>query len=85
MRKSIGTKEQEVFQALLKQCRLDVGLTQVQLAELLKTPRSRISDYEKGARRMDLPQLKHYLDAMGVSVTTFVEAFVALCDHNAEG
>ena len=80
MQKSIGTREQE----LLKRHRLAAGLTQINLVDLLDVPRSRISDYETGARRMDLPQLKRYVEAMGTPLTVFVEQFVELYHSSSE-
>jgi transcriptional regulator with XRE-family HTH domain len=79
LRKSIYTPEQKALQTLLKACRMNAGLTQEQLAELLGVPPSRISDYERGGRRLDLPQLKTYVEAMGVPITVFVQRFSELC------
>lgn len=79
MQKSIHTHEQQVFQSLLKKVRKEQGLTQVELAERLDTVVSRISDYENGNRRMDLPQLLHYCVALRIDLTDFVRRFVTEC------
>lgn len=77
MQKSIGRPEQEILQRLLRQCRKEAGLTQRGLAERLQSGHSRISEYETGERRMDLVQLREYLDAVGVSLADFVFRFEA--------
>lgn len=75
MQKSIHTDEQKHFQEMLKAIRKEANLTQVELAKRLNTHHSRISDYENGERRLDLVQLKHYCNALGVTLTEFVERF----------
>lgn len=75
MRKSIGTREQEILQNLLKRCRVEAGLTQRDLAARLGTGPSRISEYENGERRMDLVQLADYTAAMGIALPHFVNLF----------
>ena len=72
MRKSIHTTQQKHFQALLRQIRKEAGLTQVELAARLHTPHSRVSDYERGERRLDLIQLRSYLKVMRVDLAVFV-------------
>ena len=79
MRKSIHSDPQRVFQKLLRQVRNEAGLTQKQLAARLNTPHSRISDYERGGRRMDLVQLMVYCEALGIELRTFVDRFLRMC------
>ncbi|PJZ51099.1 helix-turn-helix domain-containing protein [Leptospira saintgironsiae] len=54
MAKTIYTEEYKIFQKLLKKAREDAGLTQVDVAEALKTPQSFISKIEAGDRRIDV-------------------------------
>ncbi len=75
VQKSIYSTYQKQLEALLRQVRLETGLTQKQLAERLDTPHSRISDYERGVRRLDLIQLRHYCEAVGLSLREFVNRF----------
>lgn len=75
MQKSIYSSYQKCLEVLLRQVRLEAGLTQKQLAERLDTPHSRISDYERGVRRLDLVQLRQYCEAIGVSLRDFVNRF----------
>lgn len=69
MEKSIRTAEYQRLCALLRQLRVDAGLTQVQVADRLGEPQSFVSKYESGERRLDVIELKHVVDALG---TTFV-------------
>lgn len=79
MQKSIHSTPQLVLQRLLRTVRREVGLTQKELAARLESSHSRISDYERGGRRMDLVQLKVYCEAMGVDLNVFVERFLVEC------
>ena len=60
---------------LLREIRKEAKLTQVELAERLETPHSRISDYERGGRRLDLVQLREYCMALDVTLRQFVDRF----------
>ena len=75
MQKSIHTVQQHRFLKLLKQVRLEAGLTQVELAKKLDTPHSRISDYERGERRLDMIQLRQYCEAVKITLREFVDRF----------
>jgi transcriptional regulator with XRE-family HTH domain len=75
MQKAIGTREQEILQRLLKECRLEAGLTQRELAARLNTIHTRIGGYERGERRMDLVQLGEYTAALGIPLVRFVERY----------
>ncbi|MCR1794154.1 helix-turn-helix domain-containing protein [Leptospira sp. WS58.C1] len=54
MAKTIYTEEYKIFQKLLKKAREEAGLTQVDVADALKTPQSFISKVEAGDRRIDV-------------------------------
>lgn len=73
MQKSIYTPPQRQFLVLLRQARVEAGLTQIELSERLQVPQSRISDYERGNRRMDLLELYQYCKALNVSLAGFVK------------
>ncbi|KDQ04369.1 helix-turn-helix domain-containing protein [Rhodococcus qingshengii] len=68
MEKSIYSAEYKQLCALLRQLRLDAGLTQVTVARHLGVPQSFVSKYESGERRLDLIELKHVADAIGLSI-----------------
>ena len=60
--------EQFKIGALLKQARLDAGLTQEQVANKLKTGKSAISRIENHAEDIRLSTLVNYAQALGKSL-----------------
>ncbi|WP_337587310.1 helix-turn-helix transcriptional regulator, partial [Pseudomonas aeruginosa] len=58
LEKSVYRDENLILSRLLRQCRVDSGLTQGQFAAALKRPQSFVSDRERGSRRLDLVQLR---------------------------
>jgi transcriptional regulator with XRE-family HTH domain len=75
MRPSIGTTEHKRLVGLLRQIRLDAGLTQVDLAKRLREPQAFVSRYETGERRLDLLELREVCHAVGISLRHFVREF----------
>ena len=75
MQKSIYTDQQRRFLGLLRAVRKEAGLTQVQLAARLDTLQSRITDYERGVRRLDLMELRQICEAVGIPLLEFVRRF----------
>ena len=69
------TAKQKRLEILLKQARIDAGLTQKELAQRLETSHTRVSDYERGQRRMDLVELDFYCEALGISLQDFVRRY----------
>ena len=63
--------------ALLRQIRLDAGLTQNQLAETLGQSQSYVSKYETGEQRLDLTELEAICAGAGISLKTLVERYIA--------
>ena len=75
MQKSIYTAQQRRFLELLRAVRKEAGLTQEQLAARMDTLQSRITDYERGIRRLDLMELRQVCEAVGVPLLEFVRRF----------
>ncbi len=82
MQKSIYTDQQRLFLALLRQVRKDADLTQTELAERLGTLQSRITDYERGVRRLDLMELRQVCEAVNVPLLEFVRRFEEMLSSN---
>jgi transcriptional regulator with XRE-family HTH domain len=61
---------------LLKQIRVDAGLTQAELAEKIGQTQSYVSKYENGEQRLDIIELESVCKATGVSLMTFVERYL---------
>ena len=75
MEKSVYRDENLVLLRLLKQCRVEAGLTQVQFAQALERPQSFASDIERGLRRLDLVQLRDICKALNVGLVEFALRF----------
>jgi len=50
------------------------GLTQMQLAVLLKRPQSFVSKYERGERRLDFIEVLEIADTLHIDVTDLVRS-----------
>jgi len=70
-------RDQELLLSLFRNAREERGLSQSELARLLKKPQSFVSKYEGGARRLDLLELKTVCDTLGIDVVEFVRRFAA--------
>ena len=75
MEKSVYREENLVLLRLLKQCRVEAGLTQMQFAQALERPQSFASDIERGLRRLDLVQLRDICIALNIGLAEFVQRF----------
>ena len=62
MGKTIRTKEYGIIIEKLRQARLDLGLTQVEVAKKLKRPQSYVSKCEAGEQRVDILELKRFAE-----------------------
>lgn len=75
MAKSLFTREYREFAELLREKRLEAGLTQVELAERSAFPQSYISKFERGELRVDVVQLDKLCRAMNVDLADFAKAY----------
>jgi len=73
--KSIFTPKQRALQEQLKAVREKAGLTQHELARVLRRPQSFVSKVESGERVLDLLELQQFCIATGTSLKKFVEQF----------
>ncbi len=72
MNRSHSATEQAVFQALLRQVRVEAGLRQADLAKRLGRHQSFVSKYESGERRLDVLELRRVCRAIGIPLSDFV-------------
>jgi transcriptional regulator with XRE-family HTH domain len=80
MPKSVFSPGYERFRELLIQARKDAGLTQVEVASLLKRPQSYVSKYENSERRLDLIEFLEIADVLrldAVTVLRDLQAYIA--------
>ncbi len=75
MAKSIYSVGQQRLQRLLRQVRVEAGITQTDLALRLKKPQSFVSKYESGERRLDLVELQQVCGGLGIGLVEFVRRF----------
>lgn len=66
MTKSAFSRKQAQFRKILVQARRDAGLTQVALAKRLGRPQSFVSKFERGERRLDVPEFLDVARALGI-------------------
>ena len=62
------------FLELLRQARLESGLTQVELAQALALPQSYVSKCEIGERRLDVLEARAWILALGGNPAAFFES-----------
>jgi transcriptional regulator with XRE-family HTH domain len=74
--KSLHSKEQLAFRELLIETRRQAGLTQYELAELLKRPQSFIAKYEGGERRLDVVEFIAIARAMNSDPIRIIRALI---------
>ncbi len=60
----VQSREYKVVGAALAAARDHAGLTQAQLARLLRKPQSFVSNYERGQRRIDVLELLRIVEAL---------------------
>lgn len=62
--------------ALLREVRVEAGLTQAAVAKRIGQTQSYVSKYEQGEQRLDLLELQAVCNAVGIQITEFVRRFV---------
>lgn len=71
-RKSIYSPGYEMVLTLLRETRLDAGLTQAELCQRLHRPRNYVSKCESGERRVDVLEWVEFLVGCGADPVTFL-------------
>jgi transcriptional regulator with XRE-family HTH domain len=80
--KSIHSPEYDELKRLLRDVRLERGLTQSELAARLDVTQSLVSKVEQGERRLDLVELQAWCGALGISLVSFVRRFQSSTRRN---
>lgn len=60
------------YYLFLRQLRIELGLTQKQLAKLIGSPQSYVSKYESGEQKLDLIDLNMICQALGTNLIDFI-------------
>lgn len=72
MQKSLHSSQYAIFLEQLRQARLQAGVSQAELARLLRVEQSLISKCERGIRRLDVVELQLWIQALGLDLSGFV-------------
>ncbi len=72
----------KIFREMLTETRLRQGMLQSDVAEKLGKNQSFVSKYERGERRLDLPEFLELADALNINVTEFVKEYKARLEKN---
>lgn len=85
MEKSIFTNEHRAFVRLLRETRQAAGVTQVQLADKMRTTQSIVSKWERGELRLDFVQLHRICRVLGITLVAFAGEFENRMKRPAKG
>lgn len=73
----IHAPKYKLFRELLTEARLAKGLLQSDVADRLGKNQSFVSKYERGERRLDLPEFIEVADAIGINANEFIKQYRA--------
>ena len=83
MKASIYTSDYGHFLAELRSARTAADVSQLQLAEALGQPQSYVSKCERGARRLDVVELRAWVAALGGDSVAFMASLEERIARNA--
>ena len=69
MPKTIYREEHRLLAKLLRDLRAQAGLTQAEMAPHIGRPQNRVSDFERGGRRIDVIEFIDYCMALNIDPT----------------
>lgn len=72
VKKSIYTAQHGVLITLLRDLRVEAGLTQIELAKRIGKDQTFVSKYESGERRLDILELREICQTLGIGLDKFV-------------
>ena len=70
------TVKKQRLASLLREIRIQAGLTQAAVAKRIGQTQSYVSKYEQGEQRLDLMELEEVCTAVGISLTDFVRRYL---------
>lgn len=76
MARSTHHQEYQAFLGLLRDLRVDAGVTQIMLAKKLGNTQTFISKIERGERRLDVVEFVEMCEALGVDPRAAFEEFL---------
>ncbi len=75
MSKSVFSSEYIIFRELLRDLRLQKGVTQAQLSTALGMAQSFVSKYEMGERRLDFIEVDRICGELGIGLEEFAKTY----------
>lgn len=73
MKKKLYIAQRDRLISLLREMRLEAGLTQTELAMRVDKVQTYVSKYESGQRRLDVLEVREICQAVGVTLEEFVK------------
>jgi ribosome-binding protein aMBF1 (putative translation factor) len=73
VKKNLPHEQRKKLLVLLRNIRIDAGLTQAELASRLSRDQTFVSKYESGERRLDVLELREVCLAIGIDFTEFTK------------
>ena len=73
MKKRIYLAQRGHLVSLLREMRIEAGLTQVDLAARIEKDQAYVSRYESGQRRLDVLEVREICQVVGVTLEEFVK------------
>ena len=71
MKKNIYTKQRTQLVTLLRELRLEAGLTQTELAARIEKDQTLVSKFESGERRLDILEIREICLVLGITFEEF--------------
>lgn len=72
MKKKVYIAQRSRLVSLLREIRIEAGLTQMGLAESIERDQTFVSKYESGQRRLDVLELREICQSIGLTLEEFV-------------
>lgn len=72
MKKKVYIAQRSWLVSLLREIRIEAGLTQMELAERIERDQTFVSKYESGQRRLDVLELREICQSIGLTLEEFV-------------
>lgn len=73
MKKRVYIAQRGRLVSLLREMRIEAGLTQVDLAARIEKDQAYVSRYESGQRRLDVLEVREICQVVGVTLGEFVK------------
>jgi transcriptional regulator with XRE-family HTH domain len=72
MKKKVYIAQRGRLVSLLREMRVEAGLTQMELAVRIERDQTFVSKYESGQRRLDVLEVREICQAIGITLEGFV-------------